>query len=563
MPWKIGDVDEKIKGLTPKEKANWVKIANSARKSCIAKGGSEKACDASAIKIANSKAKGTHSEIEEIINDFSVINFSSSIKTKDVNKLETEQTDEGLLIKGIPVFKAGTYKDTEYSTDYIDRNFIGQFNAEDDIPIQADHNPSTFATLGYVKGLFRKAKMMYADFLLIDDNAIARWKKRLMKKFSLGVDLINDKIREISIVAFPYVKAARVHSEEEITEDTNIDATEVNGTYFVTIEGEQYKIGKDKDNLWFFFPISRRNADGEIEQSEEINITDEEIDNIDINEDVIDDEDIDKNSEFAKWTTKYKNSLPDSSFLLVRRPVRDKGGDRALPIRDANGKISRSHVQNALARINQVKSFSSENITTAKARLLRIAKKLGMKTESKHSEDLEMKLAELKKLDLSKLEGQGAEVLKEAVEHITTLETERDEAKQKLSDVEKKNKEYAEKIKESKVSAKVAELKDKGKITPAQEEATKKFMLTLDDKKIDDFVKVLSDGKSAVDLTEAGKETSEEKGAKDKLDIDKLEAPEINKVAEKLAEEHKVDFSEALDWCYDGKVSKDGKLLEK
>ena len=46
------------------------------------------------------------------------------------------------------------------------------------------------------------------------------------------------------------------------------------------------------------------------------------------------------------------------------------------------------------------------------------------------------------------------------------------------------------------------------------------------------------------------------------LDIDNMEAADVNKVAEKLAEEHKVDFHEALDWCYDGRVGKDGKLLK-
>ncbi len=561
MPWEIKDVDSKIKGLTPSQKKNWVKIANSALQSCQAKGGGD--CEGRAIRIANAKAKGTKSEVENAIDGFSIVNFTSSLAVKEIKHLETEQTNEGLLIKGVPVFKAGTYREDEYSTDYIDRNFIGQFNADEDIPIQADHTPSIFATLGWVKGLTRKAQVMYADLLLVDDNAISRWKKGLLKKFSIGVDLIRDKLREISITPFPYVKAARVHNEEEITEDMNIEATEVNGSYFVTIEDEQFKVEKNEENLWFFFPISRRNKDGDLEQEERVNISDEDIDNIDLKEDVVDDESISENSEFAKWTTKYKNSLPDSSFLLLRRPVRNKSGDRAIPIKNEFGKISRTHMLNALVRIDRVKDFSPENISTAKSRLQRIAKKLGMKAESKHKEDLQMKLDDLKKLDLTKIEGQGAELLREAVEHITTLETERDEAKQKVTEEAKKNKDLSKTIKEGSVDAKVTKLVDKGHIAPAQKDSTKAFMLTLEDKEIDDFVKILSQGKPAVDLTEAGNETLEEKNKKkDKLDVDSMDASEINKVAEKLAEEHKVDFSEALDWCYDGKVSKDGKLLE-
>ncbi len=193
MPWSVKDVDSKIKGLNPKQKVNWVKIANSALKSCQDNGGSD--CEGRAIRIANAKAKGTQSEVDSAIDNYAVVNYANSLKAKEIKSLETEQTDEGLLIKDIPVFKAGTYRETEYSIDYIDRNFIGQFDSDEDIPIQADHDPSTLATLGWVKRLNRKAKVMYADFLLIDDNAIARWKKGLMKKFSIGVDLIKDKIR--------------------------------------------------------------------------------------------------------------------------------------------------------------------------------------------------------------------------------------------------------------------------------------------------------------------------------------------------------------------------------
>ncbi len=55
MPWTVKDVDEHKKGLTEAEKKKWVSIANSVRKTCIADGGSEKTCDAKAIRIANSK----------------------------------------------------------------------------------------------------------------------------------------------------------------------------------------------------------------------------------------------------------------------------------------------------------------------------------------------------------------------------------------------------------------------------------------------------------------------------------------------------------------------------
>lgn len=54
MPWTKADVDRHKKNLTDKQKERWVEVANDARKRCLAKGGSEKECDASAIRQANS-----------------------------------------------------------------------------------------------------------------------------------------------------------------------------------------------------------------------------------------------------------------------------------------------------------------------------------------------------------------------------------------------------------------------------------------------------------------------------------------------------------------------------
>lgn len=53
MPWTAKDAKRFKKGLTSAQAAKWAKIANGALRSCQAKGG--KNCDASAIRIANSK----------------------------------------------------------------------------------------------------------------------------------------------------------------------------------------------------------------------------------------------------------------------------------------------------------------------------------------------------------------------------------------------------------------------------------------------------------------------------------------------------------------------------
>jgi len=479
-------------------------------------------------------------------NEKDVAYFASSVKAKELKSLPTEMTDEGLLIKGIPVFKSGTYRGTEYSNDYIDRNFIGQFKEEEDIPVQADHSPSVLHTLGWVKGLQRKSKMMLADFLLTDENAIARWQKGLMKKFSIGVDTVQEKLREISIVAFPYVKSAHVHSEEIQEDVPNIESEEVNGTYFVTVEGEQFKVEKDDDNFWFLFPMEKRDENGELEQEEEINVDDEYIDNIDIKENVDD-------SEAEKWSAGIRNSLPDSSFLLLKKPVREKNRDRDLPIKDANGVISKSQVQHALDKIDKVKAFSPDTVAKVKPKLLRIAKKLGIESATDNHSEVIM---EEKKIE-------GEEILKEVAEQAEVLEAKIATTETKLSEITEENAKLKEELKASKIDKKLTELKDEGKMLPAQEESTRNFMMSLSEDKVEEFISVLRTAKPVVDLSESGQaDSGRDEDAPKALDVDTMSADDINKTAETLAKKEGIDFHDALDLCYDGKVDVNGMLIK-
>jgi len=86
-----------------------------------------------------------------------------------------------------------------------------------------------------------------------------------------------------------------------------------------------------------------------------------------------------------KWSASFMNDLPDSAFLLVRKPVKDKQKDRALPIRSKSGKLDKGQVVIALAQIDQVKGFSREDIAVAKKRLIGSAKELGISVSEKNS----------------------------------------------------------------------------------------------------------------------------------------------------------------------------------
>lgn len=66
-----------------------------------------------------------------------------------------------------------------------------------------------------------------------------------------------------------------------------------------------------------------------------------------------------ENVNAAKWTTKYIDTLPNSSFAVIEPAYLDGKTDdknaRHLPFKDENGKVDLPHLRNALARVNQIK----------------------------------------------------------------------------------------------------------------------------------------------------------------------------------------------------------------
>lgn len=66
----------------------------------------------------------------------------------------------------------------------------------------------------------------------------------------------------------------------------------------------------------------------------------------------------------GKWGSKYRDRLPDSAFLLPKH--------RKLPYKDAQGRVSLSHVRNALARANQVEGVPKRDVDAAVRKAERI-----------------------------------------------------------------------------------------------------------------------------------------------------------------------------------------------
>uniref|UniRef100_A0A6M3KC12 Prohead protease n=1 Tax=viral metagenome TaxID=1070528 RepID=A0A6M3KC12_9ZZZZ len=445
------------------------------------------------------------------------VHVTFSMDKKNIKDIETEEVDDGLLLKSIPVFKAGKHRGTEYTEKYIDNVLINQFDVKENVPVQADHSESYQDTLGYVKKLVRKGTMLYADMLLLADNAISRWKRGLMKKWSVGMYWDGRGLREISAVAFPYIKEASVLSE---TEDLSV------GLKTVNIESE---------NL----PDDIEGKNGIIKYDEKEEKYYLEILN-------------DSSNDCSIWTITYIDSLPDSAFALVKNPVQDKSRDRALPYRDKEGNIDKTHVINALVKINDVKGFSQEQIAKAKTTLDNIVKNGDIKV---NTEEGDIDMDETKLNELAELKAK--EMLKEASEKEEKLSEEIKVKDEKLAETLKEKKALEQKLDLSEVRETVATLKSEGKITPAEEESVVDFMAGLSKDQRVKYSEMLKKSDSKVNLDESGKQKSE-KQEKDefKMDFDEMEVEEVERVIEKYAEKKGIPVNDARDIFYEKNSAK-------
>lgn len=84
-------------------------------------------------------------------------------------------------------------------------------------------------------------------------------------------------------------------------------------------------------------------------------------------------------SEGVEWSTRYKNDLPDSAFLYIEAGgKRDSEGKikprslRHFPYKDADGKVDRAHILNAISRIPQAKFLSQAQKDRLQARARKI-----------------------------------------------------------------------------------------------------------------------------------------------------------------------------------------------
>ena len=173
------------------------------------------------------------------------------------------------LIKEAIMFSTGTHRGKEYTEAHL-QTLANNFSVEDAIPIQLDHSESARDTVGFLEEASVQDGKLMGKVRIIEEDAKSRIFKKLLNK--LSVSFYTDKegnptrLREVSLVAFPQLKGAKLFSENGFTsesdelvqteevqpmpEETKIDKfAELEVAYaekFATLEGKLNKFAEEK-----------------------------------------------------------------------------------------------------------------------------------------------------------------------------------------------------------------------------------------------------------------------------------------------------------------------------
>ncbi|EEM06213.1 hypothetical protein ABES33_09830 [Bacillus pseudomycoides] len=142
-----------------------------------------------------------------------------SYKRHELNLIES--FSEGIkqgedLVKDAELFSVGTHRGQKYEVVDLQR-LANNFNAEEQIPIQLDHSESIKDTVGFLEEVKVQGDKLIGKLRVIDEFTKERISKKLMKKLSISFYTNNEgkpeKLREVSLVAFPQVKTAQLFHE--------------------------------------------------------------------------------------------------------------------------------------------------------------------------------------------------------------------------------------------------------------------------------------------------------------------------------------------------------------
>jgi len=331
MPWTVEDVDRHKKGLTEKQKRQWVRIANSVLKRCMEKGGSEEECAASAIRQANG-----------VVGNSARHYAYQRSKQGDYDLRFTVHQGEATIIVPVVMMVEGVHHGS-YGPLLHRIEDLGRFpESWNGIPVVINHPQED--------GTYISAN--YPD--VVDKQVVGRVYNTTVegKKLKAEVWLNENKLSEVAPEILERIYAGEIL---EVSVGVYVDEEEVEGDY----NGESYKaIARNHrpDHLAILSGCvgACSVADGC---------------GLGVNQNS---EDMDANEQVSAMEKKRKElGMSVEEFYAIPR---DPPSESKLPIFDE------AHVRNAMARFNQIKGVSAEERAKARRKIIARAKHFGIDT---------------------------------------------------------------------------------------------------------------------------------------------------------------------------------------
>lgn len=128
------------------------------------------------------------------------------------------------LIKEAIMFSTGTHRGKEYTEAHL-QTLVDTFSVEDDIPVQLDHSESARDTVGFLEEASVQGGKLYGKVRIIEEFAKERIVKKLLNKISVSFYTDREgnptRLREVSLVAFPQLKGAKLFSENGFSSESD------------------------------------------------------------------------------------------------------------------------------------------------------------------------------------------------------------------------------------------------------------------------------------------------------------------------------------------------------
>jgi len=332
MPWGIDDVDRHKKGLTEKQKRQWVRIANSVLKRCMEKGGSEEECAASAIRQANG-----------VVGNSARYYAYQRNKQGDYEIRFTVHQGEATIIVPVVMMVEGVHHGS-YGPLLHKIEDLGKYpESWNGIPVVINHPQED--------GTYISAN--YPD--VVDKQVVGRVYNTIVEdnKLKAEVWLNENKLSEVAPEILEKIYDGEVL---EVSVGVYVDEGEEEGEY----NGKNYRAIARNHRPDHLAILSGYVGACSVKDGCGLGVN-QNMDDMEINEKVS-----------AMEEKRKELGMSVEEFYAISR---DPPSESKLPIFDE------AHVRNAMARFNQVKGVSIEEKKKARRKIIAKAKHFGIDTE--------------------------------------------------------------------------------------------------------------------------------------------------------------------------------------